>query len=174
VIFFGGYVAAGKFFPVESFQMGPYVSADWVSGTMDAYQETGSERTNTVVEQHQFESLLATVGLTGNYSMLTDAGIFTFGGRVAYRRELLEDTSNLRVGLVSSPVTIIEGSRVSSGNPFSVVGVSENDTEGNAVIGLGTGWSNGSGQSVTLDYEANVLGNDETQHMVLLRYSNFF
>lgn len=70
--FVSGYLAAGKFFPLESFQVGPYFSADWVSGSVDGYQETGSERTNTVVEKHQFDSLLATIGASGNYSMVMD------------------------------------------------------------------------------------------------------
>lgn len=70
----------------DNVKFAPYVSADFISATLDSYAETGSSAGLLSYDQIKFNALSGVVGLRGSIDIPMEFGTLTPNARVEYRQ----------------------------------------------------------------------------------------
>lgn len=83
-----GSLTASTDFKSGAMKFSPYVRADLMSATLQAYSEQGSNSMALTYGAVSFSSVAAVVGLRGSYDIPTSWGVLQPTGRVEFRHEL--------------------------------------------------------------------------------------
>ncbi len=157
-------INAGWNFEAQGLVFGPIAGFDYRHLSIDGYRESAVWGAVSYDDQ-TVESAISRLG--GQISWPTKvSGVKVVPQiRAAWEHEYLDDVKDITVGLLRSPVTIIEGGTIRSGDPFSTTLRSATLEEDYLSAGAGVRVELGRGVSVLLDYEGHFFRGDSTLHM---------
>jgi len=156
--------------PVRNqFVHGPTFRANYNSGRLDGYTETGDDRANTIFDDQHYETLVTTLGWQINWETET-----TFRAklsphfRVAYGRENIDQESNVNGTLAQSPyqrINLSTGEVVSRGALESRSLQQVDPGEGWMEFGAGLGMEFNNGFGLFFDYQGRAFQDDAHLHL---------
>lgn len=144
--------------------MGPIAGFEYRRLSIDGYSES-SVWGAVAYEDQTVESAISRVGGQVSWPLQVQGVKVTPQIRAAWEHEYMDDVEDVTVRLLRSPVTLINGRRVSAGDPFSATLRSATLEEDYMSAGAGVRVEVGKGVSVMVDYEGHFFRGDSTLHM---------
>lgn len=144
--------------------MGPIAGIEYRRLSIDGYNEN-SVWGAVAYEDQTVESAISRVGGQVSWPLQVRGVKIVSQLRAAWEHEYLDDVEDVTVRLLRSPVTVIDGGRISSGDPFSATLRSATLEEDYLSAGAGVRVEIGKGVSVMVDYEGHFFRGDSTLHM---------
>jgi len=157
-------INAGWNFEANGFVFGPIAGIDYRHLSIDGYRESAVWGA-VAYEDQTIESAISRLGGQISWAVKLGAVRVVPQVRAAWEHEYLDDVKDVTVGLLRSPVTIVEGGAVRSGDPFSATLRSATLEEDYLSAGAGVRLEIGRGVSILIDYEGHFFRGDSTVHM---------
>ncbi len=159
---------AGYNFERGGLVAGPIVGVEYRHGTIDGYSE--ADRWAAVgYDKQTFESMISRVGAQASFPVTCKGVRVVPQVRAAWEHEYMDDTEDISVRLLTSPVTVVDGSGVREGEPFSASLRTATLDEDYLSAGAGVMVEVSGRVQVLLDYEGHFFRGDSSLHMAAIR-----
>jgi hypothetical protein len=159
---------AGYNFEFSGFVAGPIAGVEYRHGTIDDYDEDECWAAVAYGEQ-TFESFISRLGAQLSFPIKPSGIRVVPQIRVAWEHEYLDDTEDITASLLTSPITIINGSQVTEGAPYSTTLETATLEEDYLSAGAGVLIEVGNSVQILLDYEGHFFRGDSDLHMAAAR-----
>ncbi|OUS01821.1 hypothetical protein A9Q81_09645 [Gammaproteobacteria bacterium 42_54_T18] len=140
-------IAAGYNFNNNALSYGPYASFDYITGEIDAYEETGEIGLEVAFDEQDIESKVFTMGGQLSYAISTDWGVVVPHARAEWKKELDDDRD-----IITGQFAGIAGSE------FSIEADDFDDNWFHAAVGVSATFRHG--LSAYIDYDSIVAYDD--------------
>jgi hypothetical protein len=159
---------AGYNFERGGLVAGPIAGVEFRHGTIDGYSE--DDRWAAVgYDKQTFESLISRVGAQASFPVSCKGIRVVPQVRAAWEHEYMDDAEDISVRLLTSPVTIVDGSGASEGEPFSAALRTATLEEDYLSAGAGVLVEVSGRVQILLDYEGHFFRGDSSLHMAAIR-----
>lgn len=160
---------AGWNVPVKDFVVGPLAGIEYRHGIIDSFEEDNGGSASLWYDEQTWDSMISRVGAQASYLMTVKGVKIVPQLRAGWEHEYLDDSEEVRLGLVESPITIIEGNKVTKGADFSATLDTVPLQEDYLAAGAGVWVGFAKRWSVVLDYEGHYFRGDSNAHYASLR-----
>ena len=157
-------VNAGYNFEWRGMVAGPIAGAEYRRGEIDGYDEDDGWAAVGYADQ-TFESFISRLGGQVSFPTAVRGVRVVPQVRVAWEHEYLDDTEDISVSLLTSPITIIDESGVTEGAPYSATLRTATLEEDYLSAGAGVMVEVGERIQILIDYEGHFFRGDSELHM---------
>ncbi|MBV1919289.1 MAG: autotransporter outer membrane beta-barrel domain-containing protein [Pseudomonadales bacterium] len=140
-------IASGYSFNNNALSYGPYASFDYITGEIDAYEESGTVGLEVSFDEQDIDSKVFTMGGQVSYAISTDWGVVAPHARVEWKKEL-DDDRDIITGQFSGI----------AGSTFSIEADDFDDNWFHAAVGVSAAFHHG--LSAYIDYDSIIAYED--------------
>ncbi len=140
-------IASGYNFNKNALSYGPYASFDYITGEIDAYEESGTVGLEVSFDEQDIDSKVFTMGGQVSYAISTNWGVVVPHARAEWKKELDDDRD-----IITGQFTGIAGST------FSIEADDFDDNWFHAAVGVSATFRHG--LSAYIDYDSIVAYDD--------------